>query len=63
MHDRVLYKKVGRAPEQPILSLDPNVPEIDSIVAAVKQRHISDALAGGSQMPTFRFTESDQAPA
>lgn len=62
MTDRVLYKKVGRAPEQPILSIDPGAPEIEAIVAATKQRHITEALAAGSQMPVFRFTEAEAAP-
>lgn len=61
-HDSVLYKKIGRTPEQPIYSADPATPDLDFMVTAVKQKHVIEALASGSPMPIFRFQPGDALP-
>ena len=58
-HDTILYKKVGRAPAQPICSCDPNDPQIDALFAATKQNHIDHAIRSGSQMPVFSVSPGD----
>lgn len=58
-HDTILYKKVGRAPAQPICSCDPSDPQIDALFAATKQHHIGDAIRSGSPMPVFSVAPGD----
>ena len=58
-HDTVLYKKVGRAPAQPICSCDPNDPQLDALFKATQQHHISDAIRSGSQLPQFTIVPGD----
>lgn len=58
-HDTILYKKIGRAPAQPICTCDPNDPQLDALFAATKQHHISDAIRSGSPMPVFSVDPGD----
>lgn len=58
-HDTVLYKKVGRAPAQPICSCDPNDPQLDALFKATQQHHISDAIRSGSQLPEFTIVQGE----
>lgn len=62
MSDVVLYKQIGRAQPQPIFSIAVDAPDRDIMIDTVKQQHMAEALASGSQTPVFTVTGLPDAP-
>lgn len=59
--DSVLYAKTGRADFRPVLSVDPNHPAHDDLVAIKRQELIGAALRSGAMIPEFKLDRGKAA--